>query len=125
MMPLSCWFRAEKKYCVFSLPPLMPTSVSYDRLLSPYSCRSKSWNPPLLWNIWSTAAVSALHSGGGDPEQNVGAAQAMASARLNRRSPSVFDKACVPRRWVTENRAGPGAPCRVVMMITPFAADEP
>ena len=50
MMPLSCWLSAEKKYWVFSPPPLICTSVSYDRLLSPYTCRSKSWNPPLRWN---------------------------------------------------------------------------
>ena len=49
----------------------------------------------------------------------------MASASLNRRNPSVFDSACVPTRWTTENRAGPGMPCRVVMTITPFAAEEP
>src|SRR2546430_14574952 len=73
----------------------------------------------------STATVSAAHSGGGFPLQNVGAAQSMASARLNRRKPSVFESGCVPRLCDTEKRAGPGVPCLVVITMTPFAADEP
>src|SRR5712691_2877434 len=50
---------------------------------------------------------------------------AIASASWKCRSPSVFDSARVPKRWVIEKRAGPGVPRFVEMTITPFAAEEP